>query len=276
MKRILPFILMLAFFSCSEQTPEIPCLSCEQETGGPDDPQLKKVLIEEFTGVHRVNCPAGSVEIEGLLDFYGSGLIAVSIHAGFFSDPYPESQFNFQTDEGEALNNFLDFPQGYPTAVINRKLFSSEDDLQLDRSSWGGYVAQELDLETEVNLTLALSYDSATRELRATTTINPLVDQSDEVRISVMLTETDIADVQLTPDGEQADYLHKHVLRDMLTPFDGEMINEAFVAGASIEKTHSIVLKDEWVANKMDVVVFVHKAGSSREILQAELSHLPE
>ena len=275
MKRVLPFILMLAFFSCDEQMPEIPCLSCERETTEPD-PQQKKVLIEEFTGVHCVQCPAGSAEIESLLDFYGEGLIAVSIHAGFFSNPFSNSIFNFQTEEGEALNSYLDLPEGYPTAVINRKLFPNEDDLQLNRNSWGGYIAQELELQTEVNMSVELSYDPSSRQLTTKTTILPLVDQSDEIRISLMLTETDIQDVQLTPEGEKVDYTHRHVLRDMMTPFDGETIPEAFTAGSTIEKTHSIQLDDAWVSNNMEVIVFIHKIGSNREVLQAETAHLPE
>lgn len=276
MKRLIPFLFILVIFAaCSEQVPEIPCLSCP-EVNEPLPPDQKKVLIEEFTGVRCVQCPAGSVEIESLLDFYGEGMVAVSIHAGFFSSPFTHSIFDLSTPEGEALNTFLDLPQGYPTASINRKLFQGEDDLQLDRNSWGGYIAQELEEQGEVNLKLGLTYNSGSRVLKVDTEIIPLADITGELRISLMLTETDIQDVQLTPDGEIDDYTHRHVLRDMLTPFNGEVINEAFVSETPIEKTHSITLNDTWVANNMEVIVFVHRNGTNREVLQVETAHLPE
>ncbi len=278
MKRILPFILLLALLGgCSENMPEIPCLSCaDGPITTPPDSVVKKVLIEEFTGVRCVQCPAGSVEIENLLDVYGKRLVAVSIHAGFFSNPFTNSVQDLGVDQGEALNNFLDFPQGYPTAVIDRKLFSGEDDLQLDRNSWGGYIAQELEVEPEVSLKVELTYDSGTRGLSINTDILPLVDQTGEIRISVMLIESDIEDVQLTPDGEIEDYIHRHVLRDMLTPFDGETITEPFTTGTTIKKTFSHTLPDVWVETNVEALVFIHKNGTERDVLQVEVAHLPE
>ncbi|MDV7402453.1 hypothetical protein RZS08_64120, partial [Arthrospira platensis SPKY1] len=66
------------------------------------------MLIEEFTGVRCVQCPAGSADIETYLAIHGEQLIAVSIHAGGFSFPFDESVHDFRTEEGEALNSFLD------------------------------------------------------------------------------------------------------------------------------------------------------------------------
>src|ERR1700741_1300369 len=91
---------------------------------GPPELGDRKVLIEEFTGVRCVNCPDGSAEIENLLSLYGGNLVAVSIHSGFFSDPYPDNLYDFRTPEGDQLLNYLGQPLGYPTAVIDRKLFN--------------------------------------------------------------------------------------------------------------------------------------------------------
>ena len=102
MKKLISFLLLalLITSACEEIQPVIDCLSCEDD--GPPiviDPQDRKVLIEEFTGVRCVNCPAGSAEIQNLLSVYGEQLIAISIHAGFYANPYPENQYPYDYEE---------------------------------------------------------------------------------------------------------------------------------------------------------------------------------
>ena len=103
-RNIFFFVVLLAVSSCcfNETSPVIPCLSCDDGGDGPDTTEVvKKVLIEEFTGVRCVNCPQGSAEIENLLSIHGDKLVAISIHAGFFAPPYPESLYDLRTPDGD-------------------------------------------------------------------------------------------------------------------------------------------------------------------------------
>lgn len=276
---VIKLILLFCFFgilSCNENSPVIPCLSCEDEEVV-IQPTDKKIIIEEFTGVRCVNCPAGSAEIEGLLDIHGEQLIAVSIHAGFFSTPYTNSKEDYTTPDGTALEGFLDSPLGYPTAVINRKLFENQDDRQVSQSAWAGLVQQEKGQLSPLVLDLNLDFDETTRQLTATTNIQSAETLTGEYRYSVMVIENGIVDVQLTPEeGEKEDYVHKHVLRDMMTPFDGESIDEAFTAGTTVEKVHQMILPENYNATKVSVIVMVHETGDSREIVQVEEKRLAE
>lgn len=276
MRQNIFFLLLLTLFciSCDENMPVIPCVTCDT-TNEPVEPEDRKVLVEEFTGVRCVQCPAGSAELENLLGIHGDRLVVVSIHAGFFANPYDDGN-DFRSDEGEALNTFLDLPEGYPTATINRKLFENENDLQLNRTSWGGYIVAEKEDLSNVVLDLSLNYDAVTRELIANTTIKPVETIEENLRLSVMVLESGIVGHQTTPEGFREDYVHKHVLRDMLTPFDGESISEDLTAGVTIEKQHSMTLPNEWDSDKVDVIIFVHREGSSREVLQAEEASLGE
>ena len=276
MKRNIFSLLLLTLFcfSCNETMPEIPCVTCDN-SGEEVLPEDRKVLVEEFTGVRCVQCPAGSAELENLLDVHGERLIVVSIHAGGFATPYNDGN-DFRTDEGEALNSFLDLPEGYPTATINRKLFENEPDLQLIRTSWGGYIAAEKEELSNIVLDLSLNYDAATRSLTANTTIKPVEDITESTRLSVMVLESGIIGHQIVPGSFDEEYVHKHVLRTMLTPFNGESIDEALNVGATIEKQHSMTLPDEWNSDKVKVIVFVHKEGASREVIQAEEAALAE
>ncbi len=268
--KLMLLLCLTGFWSCDENSPVIPCLSC----GDGDvtvEPTDKKILVEEFTGVRCVNCPAGSAEIENLLDIHGERMIAVSIHAGFFSTPYLNSNVDFRTSEGTALEGFLDAPLGYPTAVINRKLFENQDDLQLSQASWAGLIQQEKSELSPLVLDLTIDFDEASRELTATTKIQPAETLTGDYRYSVMVIESGVKDPQLTPDnGVVDDYSHKHVLRDMMTPFNGEDIEETFTVGTTVEKVHQMTLPDDYESTKVSVIVIVHKDGDSREVVQVE------
>lgn len=276
MKRLgfLLILLPLLWLGCEEIPPVI-----NPNMGGnnPDEPtpveeQERQVIIEEFTGVRCVNCPAGSQAIEDLLAIHGQRLVAISIHAGSFAPPYPESLYDFRIPEGTGLLSYLGEPLGYPTAVVNRKLFDGEFDLQLGRQQWAGFIAQELLEAPRVKIDILRTYEESTRQLdvKVRLYVQETITESD-VRLSVALTENDVVDLQLTPASSTPDpaYKHKHVLRDMLSSFDGDLINEPLVANAIIEKNFSMSLPEAWKPEKCHVAAFVNLGGTSKEVLQA-------
>lgn len=265
---VLGSIAMLA--ACSEIAPTVT--GAMGNTGpGPDlTNQRRQVLIEEFTGVRCVNCPAGSAAIEDLLAVYGPQLVAVSIHAGEFAPPYSDSKYDFRTPEGDQLLSYLGEPFGYPTAVINRRLFDGEFDLQLGQSQWAGYIQQELQDSPKVKINIAKSFQPVSRQLNVDITLLAVEDISaPDLRLSIMLTESGIHDMQLTPAGKQADYEHKHVLRDMLTPYDGSPVTTPLSAGQQRTFSFSMTLPQEWNENKCEIVAFVSLASDRKDVLQA-------
>ena len=220
-----------------------------------------------------VNCPQGSAEIENLLSVYGEQLIAVSIHAGFFSDPYA-GQEDFRTEGGTNLLSFLGEPLGFPTAVINRKQFAGEDDLQLGQASWGGYIAQELTGLADFVLDIENDFDSGSSVLDINISVASVEDFTGQANLTVMLTENNITSQQLTPAGDDLDYVHKHVLREVVTSFDGDPIDESLDAGKTIEKSYSVTIPDNWNINNCSIVAFIHDSGNSKVIFQADEAKL--
>ncbi len=276
--RNLPFGILLVLFlfnlsACEEVPPEINPIG----GGGVDTSSIsnRKVLIEEFTGVRCVNCPAGSAVIQDLKDQYGERLVVVAVHAGFFSPPYPESQVDFRTPESDAILNLLGQPLGYPSAVVNRKLIEGEDDLQLGSSLWPGFIAQELERPAPVEISLAHTFDPSDRSLELEVEIQAIEElPPDEILLSVILTETDISDVQLTPNGKQADYVHKYNLRDMLTAPTGSLITAELNNSGLALRNYFASVPNTWIAENITLVVLVHRAGDSREVLQVETAGL--
>lgn len=273
-KYLLSFALLFCLLACTENKPIIPCLSCEG-TSTPLNPEtiVKKVLMEEFTGVRCVNCPQAKLEIDNLQSdaLFGKDFIAVSFHAGFFSRPYNNSINDYRTDQGNDILEFLDQPIGFPSGVINRKQFSGEDDLQIEAfATWGGFVSQELEEAALISLDLETTYNASNRILNVSVDITPIQNISEALNLSLLITEDDIVDVQLTPDGIIEDYAQSHVFRTMLTNTFGNPINEALVANQSISSIFSFTLPNEWVAENCNVIAFVHQAAQGKEVLQAE------
>lgn len=268
MKKItLLLIAFAAFFSgCVEVVPEI---STDFTYTG------RKVLIEEFTGVQCVNCPEGSKKIEELVALHGDNLIPISIHAGGFAPPYNESLYDFRTPEGTILENSLLGPVlGFPSATVNRRVFDGENERPIVLRKWAGYIVQELFEQPKLDILIDNDFDATSRELTIDVTLNFSETVTDPLGISIMLLEDDIIDYQLTPAGKQSDYSHKHVLRTMLTDYNGDVVSPSqTVSGQKSEYTYTFAVPAEWNAEKCSVVAFVSKTDGDLGVLQVNLEH---
>lgn len=239
--------------------------------GGPiTSGQQRQVLIEEFTGERCVNCPAGSQAIEALLDIYGDRVVAVSIHAGFFAQPYPESDANLAGEVGANVLSLLGEPLGYPTAVVNRRHFDGEENRQIGQSTWPGYIAQELEETPTIRIALSSTYNDATGSVDIEADLTMLTDiDFEDVRLTLYITENNVSDPQQTPDGVDYEYKHKHVLRAAVTAVDGNVLNESLSANAQISRSFSYTLDPSWQAEECSIVAFVHRGGAELDVIQA-------
>ncbi len=265
-KAILPLLFLPLFIlSCTEIGPNINSTG----TGGGDGVQNRRVLIEEFTGVRCVNCPEGSEKIEELLAIHGEDLIAVSIHSGFFADPYNDSNIDFRTSEGAAIEAMLGSAIGYPAATINRTLFDSETQTILGKDKWAGYIALDKLEAPKVNVDVSKTWNETSRQLGVTVGLQFNESVNEALGVSVMITEDDVTDVQLTPDGKDYEYKHKHALRGMMTNFDGRPYTGETQIASTGSETFSMTIPQEWDVNKCNIIAFVHMTGASKNVLQA-------
>jgi len=261
-------LIVLAFAACQEVTPDIDPPSVNN-TAPVDttDEVLRHVLIEEFTGVRCVNCPQGAQLIETLINTHGERLIAVSIHAGFFASPLPESQFDLSTDTGDQLDALIGPVQAYPSAAINRNSFDTGGKIY-PPTFWAGFVEEELAIEPQVDVQIANSFNENNGELTTDITVNFLKTLTDDLSLSVMITENNIVDAQLDAPGIVEDYVHKHVLRAMLTNLAGNPIPTQDVE-TSLEESFIFNIPAGWDVSNCSVVAFVHRAAPDLEVLQA-------
>lgn len=264
---------LLLFFSCEEIPPVVSPIVNQGDCTAVGDNlvanQQRQVIIEEFTGVRCVNCPAGSSLIEDLLDQYGDQLVAVSIHAGFFANPAQESQYDFRTEDGDNLLTFLGGVFGYPAASVNRVLLDGSDELALGSSQWAKVLTDELAIPPRVKLYIDKIYDETTLELSIEVSIFPQEDITEDVRLSVFILENNVQDYQLTPSGDELDYTHKHIFRDAVTNVDGNPIVEDLTPLTRVCKSYVTNISDAWQADNVSIVAFVHLGGPDKNVLQA-------
>lgn len=241
---------------------------------GQDNGELvQKILLEEFTGHQCPNCPEGSAIAQELKDFYGDRLVIMSIHAGWFARVSPGTfEYDFQTPEGDALNDFFGVVQN-PIGMVNRSMVGGSR--LMGPSAWGEVVSQLVEQEPASRIQLDIAYDPGSRQLELEVEVDALLPSEGPHHLSVFLTESHIIKPQRTnhpdhPSGVIEDYNHKYVLRTALNGTFGEQLCQGPVSpGDSFSRTYALVLDEEWVADHCSLVVFVYD-GDSMEIIQVE------
>jgi len=237
------------------------------------------ILLEEITGKGCTNCPKGSREIENLLTQFPDNLVPVSIHSGFFANPefFPLGTYDFRTTEGEFLYGYLGPNEGYPAGVVNRT--PRNNHMQIGLQQWASAITNDIQIPPAIEIAITKEYNAGTRQLTVTVDGIGKENVTADLRISVMLTESGIIDAQ---DDQEAggivdNYVHNHVLRDMLTPAAGEPFATAITVGETFSKDYVITLSDQWVPENMDIVAFISAVnGNNFPVLQATHVHLTE
>lgn len=282
------FVLLLLLPACNEVPPYIdfnaPDTSNNNNTASFDtiykdttfistiaEPQARNVLIEEFTGVRCVTCPAGHEQTQAILNAHPNRVFAAVIHAGDLTDPYPNSVNISVITEGTALYNYLS-AEAVPSAAINRVKYEDESTIAiLPPSKWAAKVTTELAKPTPVNVYAYKNYNPNSRLLEVFVQLKYTQTISAPTNISVSITENNVIDPQVQSNGQVIDnYNHKHVLRAMMTFATGNLITQATTAGSVIVKKYTLILPNNWKANDLQAVAFVTtNADNNKEILQA-------
>ncbi len=261
----------------------IMCLSSCEEQRRVIEPFIptgdRVILLEEFTGKGCTNCPKGSREIENLLTRFPDNMIAVSIHAGFFANPvsFPLGQYDLRAPQAQDLFDLLGPVFGYPSGSVNRTPVNG--DMQLGANQWASAITAEIQTAPAVEITIAKDYNAATRELQVTVSGIGKQPISGDLRVSVMIVESGIIDAQ---DDQEAggivpDYVHNHVLRNMLTPASGAPVLTSLSTGQTFTQSFTTSIDAIWNPQNMEIIAFMSNVqGTSFPILQATSAHLAD
>lgn len=224
------------------------------------------VLLEDYTGVKCVNCPAAAEIASNLQAQYGEHLVVLGVHpksalqnpAGGFPD--------FRTDEGNEWNNYFNI-SAYPTGTVNREA-------AIGTASWASEVDNVIGNDAPVRLIIKSEYDDATRELKLSIHSKFLQNvESNDVHLTVCMMENNIIGKQVTPDGVVEDYVHRHVFRgtaDGLTW--GRLLSsaESISSGENFITNMKFNVDEEFNADEFYIVAFITDNNDKHVLMAAE------
>jgi hypothetical protein len=264
-------LIIILFQSCKEIGPEIdmdvPGVSEDTTyTATPEIPQAKKVLAEEFTGVSCPPCPNGHALMASIKTELSGKLVIIGYHVFNYPQANPVekdgvllSHSDFRTEDATSIGNTIfGGIGGMPLASIDRTKVGN--DLLLNTPNWSNAATSKKDIPTPVNIHITSAYDSTTKEAIIKVTLAYTADVDMKQNLTIGITEDSIVDAQKTLTTIIKDYVHEHVLRDIITPINGVQIPDKVnpkVAGKVYERIYKTTIKDEWHAKHCNVVAFV-------------------
>ena len=205
---------------------------CNAQTFVDTTQQNKNVIIEEFTGIGCVFCPAGHLIGQTLHDNSPNDVFLINIHTGSYASPQGPGT-DFRTSFGSSIAGQSNL-SGYPAGTVNRHQFSMSQNggTAMSRSDWSSASYQLLGQSSPVNVGIQASVDIATNVL----TVDVEVYYTGTQTVSTNM--LNVAVVQHNVEGPQTggqahnpgqmlsngNYNHNHMLRHLLTGQWGEYI----------------------------------------------------
>ena len=190
-------------------------------------PQTRHILIEDYTGFRCGNCPDAHKRIEALRTAQPEIVHSIAIHAGGYATPTAIDNPDFRTEDGIELHNHYGI-DSYPTGILNRMAFpdfGESGGLKVSRGYWvrcGRIIAQNT---ADVNIYTESSYDSATKKISIDVELYYLKGiEAGKTALCLSLLQNGIIGMQHGAD-DVTEYEHNHMLRDMITPVWGDVIN---------------------------------------------------
>lgn len=245
---------------------------------------IRRILFEEFTGAWCGWCPRGNLILERIL-LENPTVIPVAIHSGPGFDP-------MRTDFGDRLTE--DMLVWYPTAAIDRLRQESDPVAQVPDSEWANRVAQRLQEPAKAILMLEKSFDPITGQLDLEVQAEFLAEAKGDFRFNGYVVEDLVTgdanynqtnyfnENQSYPElygrgNPITDYVHRHVLREMLggpygiNPSDSNHIPEQVRAGEQYRYQFTTRLKSTYQFEHIQLVAWLLKfdGPQNSEVLNA-------
>lgn len=227
-------------------------------------PENRKVVLEEFTGIHCVYCPEGHAIAQGLKDANPDNVFLINVHTGMYSTP-GNNEPDFRTAYGSALAAQSGLT-GFPAATVNRQNFPGREmgtggTTALGRNYWAYAAGQVLDLSSYVNLAVSSNIDASTNVMTIHVEGYYTGDSPESTNL------LNVAILQNNTKGPQTggnmgnNYNHVHRLIDMVTGQWGEEITTTS-SGTFFERdyTYEIIPHNNYVPveiAELEVVVFL-------------------
>ena len=251
------------------------------------DPENRKAVVEELTGIHCWACPDGHRILNDAKAAYPGQVFAIKAHSGGFAwDCTTTGGYNFNTqwNNGE-YETLMQNAGAYPAASVNRQVFDGfphyvSGGTALSRSGWFAAVENVLSQPAYVNIAVSASILDSNLEILveayytdnspATTNylhVAILQDETNGPQFSASLNPDYVVSYEINPtyghaaETEELEYRHMDRLVDLVNGFSGEQINNT-AAGSFVSRSITYELPEYYndVAvntNEIKVVAFI-------------------
>lgn len=239
------------------------------------NPENKKVILEEFTGINCVNCPSGHAIAKQIQENNPGNVFLINIHQGGFAAP-SGSQPDFRTPFGNAIVNqsYSVGAFGYPSGTVNRHNFPGMEmagagTTAMGRGMWSAASNIILQEASYVNVALESEVDFQTRQMTINVEVYYTGNSPENTnKLNVVLLQNNTLGPQ-TGGGMGNNYNHMHRLIDMITGQWGEDITTT-TAGTFVSKTYTYTIPEDLnnipiVLGELELVAFV--AEGNQEII---------
>lgn len=238
----------------------------------PEVPQ-RKVLLEDYTGHTCGNCPSAAEVAANLEKKYGSELVVVAVHAGYFSKTSSSYPNSYTTTAGNAWNDhYLGISASYPIGILNRKNYG--DGITAAPSKWASVAELGFKDDFVMDLDILPQYNSSARSLNVDVKAKFHKSYNSDVMVSVLLLEDSIigpqTDYRFSP-SKISDYVFMHMLR---TTLNGTWGTELKAAPASAQDStvvsfNNFAVDTAYNAKNLSIVAFTFDKNT-REVLEVE------
>ena len=218
----------------------------------------RTVLLEEYTGQLCVKCPTAHGVIEQLQEQYGDRFIAVSFHCGGEAFSIQQNDPAWEGITGLATPVSEQYGKAAGVSALPKGRVDREGGLT-NPPQWSDGVRQQIAIDSDVELTLEGGLDADKKNISVSARIiSP--DNVSGAKLQLWVVENGITALQLMPDGDvNMDYVHNNVFRADVNGFGGESVS--IQAGVYTDKSYTVAVQDEWVADNLDIVALVYTDG---------------
>lgn len=270
---IAAFIGLVLLTSCDIidnpiETPEVPVDTTKSFK--------QNVLIEDYTGHTCGNCPEAAEVAHQVQTLYGKDrVIVVAVHSGPFAYPVPpDYATDYQTPEGNELDKIFRISRaGNPNGLVNRKVYNGK--FIQSKDNWAAATTEYLAEKPALGIVATSSWDESSKSVTVNAELTFITEGTPDYYLSAWITESglvgDQTDYRKSPSHIE-DYEFDHVLRSSIGGAWGEQLSAtATAAGTKISKTltYTFPADKDWKPENCDVVLFVHRHQTEKNVVQA-------
>lgn len=256
-------ILVIAFSCKKDETNSNPNSTDPNAAFVNKTAEVRKVVLEEFTGVKCGYCPEGHVIMEEIMTENPGKAICFSLHGGSYSVPYSGDP-DLTSQWASAIISFCQVT-GYPSGAVNREDLNNDNKIAIGRGSWKANAATILASgNSPVNIGIKSNFNASDRKLTVIVQYYYTADGAGANLLNVGITESGIMVQQSGSNPPPpAQYEQKNVLREFFTGQWGDNIATT-TKGTYGSKTYTFTVPAAWNIDKCNIIAYMTKGDKTK------------